>query len=79
MKCPCKLCLIQACCNQFCINEREYRHYLNTHILSMKKFIYTKNKSRRKRIPEVKRLHYNSFIDKWNKHEKIATRILDRN
>lgn len=78
MKCPCKVCLIQPCCNQFCSDEREYRHYLNYNINGGHKFIYSKNGNRRKRIPEVKRLQYNSFIEKWNQHVIIANRIIYR-
>ncbi len=79
MKCPCKICISQSCCTQLCINEREYRHYLDTNINSTKKYIFSINGHRRKRLSNVKLLHYNSFINKWNKHAKIALRIIYRN
>jgi len=78
MKTICGECIVYPICAKFCIPHAHFKNALDNEIKKFSRFIYSKNKYRRKRIPEQKRLHYNSLVDKWNLGAKQAIVILRR-
>ena len=78
MKTPCDECLVYPTCARTCIPHAHFNNALHNEIKKFSRFIYSKNKHIRKRIPEQKRLHYNHLINTWNRGIKQVDIILLR-
>jgi len=78
MKVPCEDCIVLSCCSKLCIDLTSSGNELDYNIKQFKRFIFSKNKHRRKHIPENKRLHWNSLVSNWNRRLYYHDMILDR-
>lgn len=68
MKTPCKNCLVSPTCTQICDDSNKFWDEILRILYKYERFIYTKNKRKRKYIPEDKRKHWNRLITLHNEH-----------